>query len=133
MIEWKDEVHSVGIKLMDDQHKTLVKLINALEKNKWNPDKEFQEKVVNTLVEYIKDHFSTEESIMKKMNYPHLDAHIVGHKDFIATVEHFKNQFETAELSTQALSDLLEYLNNWLVRHIISQDKDYTKWLVGKE
>ena len=133
MIEWKAEVHSVGITLMDEQHQTLVKLINALEKNKWNPDKEFQEKVINTLMEYIRDHFSTEENIMKRMNYPHLDAHIIGHKDFITKVEKFKHQFETAELSTQALSDLLNYLNNWIVKHIISQDKDYSRWLVGKE
>lgn len=51
MIEWKDEIHSVGIKEMDDQHKVLIGLINALEKNRWSPDKDFLEKVLNTLVE----------------------------------------------------------------------------------
>jgi hemerythrin len=35
--------------------------------------------------------------------------------------------------STQALNDLLGYLNEWLIRHIINQDKDYTRWLLSKE
>lgn len=45
MIEWKDDVYSVGITAMDDQHKVLIGLINALEKHRWNPNKDFQEKV----------------------------------------------------------------------------------------
>lgn len=71
---------------------------------------------------------------MKKMNYPHLDVHIIGDKDFIQKVEHIKKQYETSDLSsTQALNDLLGYLNEWLIRHIINQDKDYTRWLLSKE
>lgn len=74
--------------------------------------------------------------MMKRMNYPHLDAHIIGHQDFIKKVEHIKEQFELSdESSSQALSDLLAYLNEWLTKHILhqDQDQDYTKWLLGKE
>jgi len=134
MIEWKDDVYSVGITAMDDQHKVLIGLINGLEKHRWNPNKEFQEKVLNTLLGYINEHFSEEEAMMKRMNYPHLDAHIMGHQDFIKKVEHIKEQFELSdESSSQALSDLLAYLNEWLTKHILHQDQDYTKWLLGKE
>ncbi|MCO4792838.1 MAG: hemerythrin family protein [Bacteriovoracaceae bacterium] len=131
MIEWDDEVYSVGIKKMDDQHKMLVGLINALEKNKWNSDKEFLDRVTNTLFDYIKIHFADEEKILKKINYPHLDAHLIGHKDFIEKIQSSVTKLENKdETDHQVLNDLLIYLNEWLVSHILNQDKDYCEWLL---
>lgn len=86
LIKWKGEEYSVGIKAMDEQHKVLIGLINALDQNKWNPDKEFVDKVINTLKEYTQTHFLEEEKVMKKMKFPYLDVHITQHRDFIERV-----------------------------------------------
>ena len=131
LIQWKDEEHSVGIKAMDDQHKVLIGLINALDQNKWNPDKEFVEKVINTLKEYIQTHFAEEEKVMKKMKFPHFDIHMTQHKDFIERIESFHHRFSnSSEQNAQVITDLLVYLEDWLIKHIKHQDTKYYEWLL---
>ena len=131
MIEWNNEDYIIGIKSVDDQHKTLICLINALEKKKWTNDKAYMKKVINTLIEYTKLHFSDEEKIMKKMDYPKLDIHIIQHKDFVDRIIRYSNDFDSkSEYDANLLPELLSFLTEWLLNHISNQDKDYYKWLV---
>ena len=43
LIEWDDEIYSVGIKKMDEEHKVLVGLINALHAKRETADADFIE------------------------------------------------------------------------------------------
>ncbi|MGB8226367.1 MAG: hemerythrin domain-containing protein, partial [Sedimentisphaerales bacterium] len=73
--EWTDEL-SVGNELIDSQHKRLIGFINDF----YNAaDKDNNEaairKAVGNLTYYVKTHFSDEENLMEKYNYPQLELH----------------------------------------------------------
>jgi len=72
-IKWKKEF-SVGIKKLDNQHKKIIKILNQFltinpgEHGKGGNEKEI-EKILDNLLEYIKEHFRTEEEYMLKYDY----------------------------------------------------------------
>ena len=65
MVEW-DDVYSVDIQEIDEQHKCLIEIMNELYTalaNKANRD--LVAEVLNKLVEYTKVHFAVEETLMR--------------------------------------------------------------------
>ncbi len=134
VLTWNDEIYSVGIKKMDDQHKVLVGLINALHGQKDAKDKAFIEKVFATLVQYTINHFGDEEKILKRMHFPDFDLHHKQHENFIKTVSDLKGQFdrEDGQARVMALELLTKFLAEWLTHHILVEDKIYGKYLEGE-
>jgi len=90
--KWKDE-YSVGIEVIDDQHKQLLKVINklytafSLKKNNEN-----LELFLNELSEYAKTHFKTEEQLFDLYNYKDKVNHVTKHKEFIDKITRFHNK-----------------------------------------
>jgi hemerythrin len=85
-IEWDDSL-SVGIRLIDDQHKMMIQRIrevsSAVEKSQ---DMGNIVKTLDFMVEYTNFHFSTEEKHMKETNYPGLEFHRKQHEEFKVTL-----------------------------------------------
>lgn len=134
LLTWNEEVYSVGIRKMDDQHKVLIGLINALQTQKSGKDKAFIEKVFATLVQYTVNHFGDEEKILKRMNYPDFTIHHKQHEKFIKTVSDLKSLFDKqGEASrAKALENLTTFLAEWITHHILVEDKAYGKYLAGE-
>ncbi|MHA3964844.1 MAG: bacteriohemerythrin [Candidatus Thorarchaeota archaeon SMTZ1-45] len=132
-IEWDDSL-SVGIKLIDEQHKMLIQRIkdlsDAVEQARG------LEKILQTLdfmIDYTEFHFSTEEKHMKKLGYPAFDVHKKQHDEFNSTLDCLVEDFEE-EGATDALSiSINTFLINWLVKHIKSMDKKFGEFLQKKE
>ncbi len=129
MIEWVDEVYSVGITKIDDQHRQLIELINAIENCKDQKDHEFVEKVLNTLGMYTKVHFAFEESILKKLNFAEFDQHAGKHRIFAQRIESAVEQYHNSECREELLPGLLNFLRDWLLNHILVEDMKYKKFL----
>lgn len=122
-IEWDPSAFSVGHSGVDEQHKTLVGLINALIKYQDQEDEVFLKKVLNTLVEYTKNHFKFEENLLLDAKYQNFQDHKKQHEKFITKIEHFQHEFN---LHHQDISmDILKFLKQWMVTHILIHDKDY--------
>ena len=131
-IEWSDEVYALGIKKIDDQHKQLLNLINALAQigqsdKPVEPD--FIKKVVNTLVDYTKNHFSDEEKLLKRLHYPDYPNHSLAHRRFISQVEEFREAFHNSPDSKVLIEKIVTFLSTWLTRHILVEDKEYAKFM----
>lgn len=122
-IDWDPTAFSVGHASIDEQHKTLVGLINALIKFQDQEDELFLKKVMNTLVEYTKNHFAFEEKLMQDAHYPEFQDHKKQHEKFIEKIEHFQQEYN---LHHEDLSmEILKFLKQWMVTHILIHDKDY--------
>ena len=68
-IKWSED-YSVGIEKIDMQHKKLVSYINELhDAMKDGQSNSVIGDILNKLVKYTKEHFSTEEEYMQKYNY----------------------------------------------------------------
>ena len=122
LISWQENF-SLGLEAIDEQHKSLVDIINRI----WQSIVEKSEKsVVFSLIEelerYTFAHFAAEETFMRVTGYPHFDRHKQEHQAFISRVSEEKRR----ALSTGNLSlDLMHFLRDWLVNHILLSDKHY--------
>ena len=117
---------SSGVAVIDEQHKELLKLTNELFYHcVGNPDDEraYFQKIIKCAVDYVKVHFSTEEQIMKKTNFPGYLAHKKEHEKFILSVlEHARAFEDDKKLS---LISFTSFLKNWILSHIAISDKQY--------
>ena len=129
-IDWKDE-YSVGIASIDEQHKKLISLINSLQTVvDYSTGEEFERECLAALVDYTKTHFVYEEGLMSKYGYPDFETHKAQHQKMIEKVNDLQAAYEKNPES--AMKDALDFLKQWLIRHINGTDKQYSEFLLSK-
>jgi hemerythrin-like metal-binding protein len=124
-----DDAYSVGYAVIDDQHKKLVAMINDLiqmDQDGTNAAKAVFAKAFSKVGEYTQTHFSEEEKILEKVDYPNLTEHKKQHVDFMAEVWKEFQLFNEGSGSPVSLATLLK---KWLLNHIAIIDKQYTPYL----
>jgi hemerythrin len=132
-IAWSDKL-SVGVDLIDEQHKSLIEKIAHLEdaiRTGQGPAEIVR--VLDFLIDYTGYHFGTEEKNMRAFDYPELPAHLVKHAEFTNTLANLAEDFEE-EGATQPLADSIEtLLMNWFVKHIQDVDAKFGAFLRENE
>jgi hemerythrin len=78
--------------------------------------------IIEELKEYTIFHFKSEEEYMKSINYKRTFSQIVTHNNFVKQIESIDLK-ALDENQDEGLMKLLEFLNNWLVEHILKEDK----------
>jgi len=130
LVTWST-TYSVGIKLIDDQHKELLNLVNDMY-NHVNDDEEAErayfQGVIRQAVDYVKLHFSTEEKIMKGTNFQGYAEHKKAHDSFIVSVVSAIKEFE--EGKRVPLISFTHFLKDWILTHIAIMDKQYFEHLM---
>ncbi|MDR0585164.1 MAG: bacteriohemerythrin [Treponema sp.] len=125
LVKWS-ATYSVGIKLIDDQHKGLLNLVNDLF-NHVSADeateRAYFQKVIQTAVNYVKVHFATEEKIMLATRFPGYAEHKKAHDTFVLTVVDSIRDFEAGKKFT--LAGFTRFLKDWVLTHIAIMDKQY--------
>ncbi len=129
-IQWSN-AFSVNIKLIDEQHKQLFRLINDLHAAwKANKPREVIGNVFSGLLDYTDKHFKQEEEIFNRYGYPETANHMDIHRALVKHVVETKNKFERGEIKVNA--DIMNFLKNWLNNHILKVDKRYSAFLNSK-
>ena len=129
-INWNDS-YSVGIKSMDDQHKKLVAMANQLhEAMIAGKGKEVVEPVLNEMLDYTRKHFSTEEKLLEKYNYPGLGEQKREHEAFFNKVTEMQAGLKAKNLTLSI--DISQFLRSWIGTHIQGIDKQYGAFLNSK-
>lgn len=128
-IKW-DKQFQTGYKRIDDQHKELVNIINDLYNVGMVEDINNNDKVkvsfhsiVKRTIDYATYHFSYEEKIMSAINYSLAKDHIAKHRSFSLKIVDDVSRYENGD--NLAIEDFLEFLKNWLLNHIIVEDKKF--------
>ncbi len=120
LFEWKDS-YSVGIKTIDDQHKMLVANLNELHEAMLNREaNEVISGILKGLSDYVGVHFSYEEGLLKRHNYPDFPAHKKLHEEFVAKVEKFNQDDKEGRLMLSM--EVMNFLRDWLKTHIKGTD-----------
>lgn len=132
LIIWNDTLVT-GISTIDEQHQILVNLFNeANTKLAGNNNTEFLEQITRDMLSYALYHFETEEGLMQEYGYiEEADTHIRQHRNFSAKVVEIRNNIKAGILISR--EDLLSFLNNWLINHILSTDKELAAFLLASE
>jgi len=132
-ITWNDS-YSVGIPLMDEQHKKLLVMINDLYKaSQVQADEEGDSRnkaafalACSKAADYAKNHFADEEKYMAQAAYPDLADQKKQHESYLSRVWAEFGKYEKGEASPL---DLAMFLRDWLMQHIVAKDKLYTSYL----
>ena len=131
LIEWSNEL-SVGIESIDEQHKKLVNMINALHDAKLTGgSNDLLGKIFTGLTTYTQKHFTYEENMFAEYGYSNFEEHKRQHNELIAQVIELKDKFMENPQGTIS-DDLIHFLKRWLTNHIMRSDKDYTEFLISK-
>lgn len=128
-VEWKPQ-YSVGVLEIDAQHRRLLEVINQLhDAMKTGGNSRALTVVVNELVGYTRYHFAFEEKMLEDAGYPDLDEHRRKHRAMVGQVEAFR---EAAVAGGATVSmKLMNFLKDWLTKHILETDMRYSEHLVG--
>ncbi len=130
---WNQDLYSVGVKTLDEQHKKLVALINTLfDAMKIGKGSTVVGKTLDELIEYTKVHFHDEEEHMAKCNYPELSSHKKLHGKLIQDVLKIKEKFSTGPHINISI-ETLDFLKDWLTNHIQGVDKKYAPYMQKNE
>lgn len=130
VINWS-EMMSVGVPVLDADHKTLIGLINNLHRSVGD-DEEYATlgSVLKALEDYANHHFAREERVMQACRYPSVAAHSRMHSRLAAQVTAIKDSYD-GDRTTVRAKECLDFLHKWLIEHICSTDMDYRSWVVG--
>lgn len=123
---WKD-AYALGVDAMDDEHKVLIHKINSLAdalNKKSNVIESF-----SALAEYTIKHFSNEEAYMQSIEYPQFDQHKALHAKLLNQVMTYKSYLENGTLNS---AELMTFLNDWLLKHILGVDMKYARHSRGE-
>jgi hemerythrin len=125
-IEWNNK-YSVGISIIDKEHKKLFGFLNkTIEAKEHSDNKEELKEVLEEMTEYSLEHFKTEEAHMIEFNYSACRYHSEEHYRFFAKTMAYFDRIVNGDYNIS--NELIEYLKQWLVNHIQLCDRQYIDW-----
>ncbi len=125
-ISWSDKF-SIGVEIIDEQHKKLFQLINELNSNiTGNSSKQILSSSLDALISYTEYHFREEEDYMFNVSYPRFEQHKAVHDNLKEQVINFKRKIQEGEDDPK---QFLDFLYDWLTKHIMEQDKKIGKFM----
>jgi hemerythrin-like metal-binding protein len=129
-INWSPE-YSVGMGIIDEQHKRLILMLNRLIGAKEvTTNSGVVSDVLNEMTKYAKEHFKFEEDLLAEFGFPLLDQH---------KQSHFNYRKKVVDLCTAVPLDIsivpqviLNYLVRWWQNHILHEDMEYKSFFKEK-
>ena len=130
LLEWNENL-SVGVPSVDEQHKTLLRLLNDLfDASQAGRGQAVLGKVLEELADYTVYHFQYEESLFAQTGYSAATDHIKEHDEMIRLVQVQRQNYKDG--ASEILSEeLLKFLRRWLHMHIMGSDKKFGPHLVS--
>jgi hemerythrin len=130
LIQWSDR-YRIGIPLIDEQHKKLIDMTNTLYTGCLAGDetaKAYFLKAIHGAVDYVRFHFSTEEKLLERINYPGIAAHKKEHENFVKEILQQVQAFQAGKKFVPNI--FVRYLRDWVLTHIAVSDKLYAAHLM---
>lgn len=125
---WKEE-YAVGVRIIDEQHKVLLELLNDLDQVRKNPEAAATKRsgILQRLENYTKVHFTTEEEIMRIYGVKDFETHKAMHAKFAEKVQAFNEFYNDDKMFL--FENVYTYLEGWLLKHIQVEDKKLGPYL----
>ncbi len=126
-----DNKFNTGIRTVDLQHQELIEIINALDALELTAATEQSLKqLLAQLNQYVMFHFNHEEELMARHFVPRATqtAHQVQHANFGKQIEVAAQSLLTA-VNPDAKASLVQFLQQWLLEHIMVTDMEVARYL----
>lgn len=129
MYQFTDDIRT-GIEEIDREHEGLFNLINKAQDMLGESGADVQivaKELIKKLKDYAESHFAHEEAYMKKIGDSELDSQKIEHADFTERINGIEIEGLDDDTVKEKMTELLEYLSHWLLKHIVGSDS-----LIGK-
>ena len=125
-IIWGEDF-SVGVRVLDAQHKQIVIMVNSLiEMSDTKVDSEIISDTLTKMTKYAIDHFEKEEQYMLDYGYPEYSSQKKQHQEFKIKTVGFC--METMAHKATVPTEIFTYLRSWWTNHILQEDMKYKKY-----
>lgn len=129
LLSWKSD-YSVNEAELDSHHQKLFTILNKVYENVMNSTEvDCVLPIIDELSQHTRYHFSEEEQHMREKGVHEIEAHIAKHREFTHTIETLKTQYNGNNL--EVARELIILLGNWLLSHVLTEDKKYSKLSKG--
>lgn len=129
-IVWTPE-YSVGVERLDRQHQKIISVINKLiAKPRLFMTSGTIADVLTELNSYVSEHFLLEEQLLEEHGYPRLVEHSRRHTEYGDRIADFC--LKTVEKNRNVPEELLGYLGEWWIGHILHEDMKYKRFFEEK-
>ena len=122
LVEWNDS-YKIGEASIDEQHQELfmraADIIAAV-------NHESQTLSALRLYQYTRTHFSHEEELMRRGNYPDIAAHLLQHETLLRQLQLFLQHITRDTLVKDELED---FIAQWFLGHIANSDQKLASFL----
>jgi hemerythrin len=124
-ILWREE-YSIGLEVIDEQHKKFIEILNILSQSfiKRGSKKKIAQ-VLDHLEQYADSHFAFEEKYFEKFHYEDAEKHAKGHEFFRIQIGELRKKFESGDVMLQF--DLFEFMEGWIEVHVQQEDKKFVE------
>ena len=123
IMEWTPAL-DVGVNEMNDEHKTILSLMNKLyDENEKGASKDQLKKTIQELGAFTMKHFADEEAYQASINYPDLTTHKALHANLLKKFGAFQEGFDKGP--GKVAPEFFNFLKFWLSSHIQGIDKKY--------
>lgn len=128
--EWHER-YNVKVERFNEEHKHLFEIVKKLYVAIENKDDRIAlALIINDLIRYSKEHFTEEETCLMEAQFPNFEQHKREHRLFIQKIEQFASDYNYGKHLLHF--DILMFLKNWVLQHIMVSDKQYGDFLNAK-
>ena len=123
--------YSTGIRIIDEQHQELFRMVERLRKMvQVGADRVMVQGLLEDMVACSERHFATEEAYMGRFNYPDLTQHVSEHATMLTSLHELLARFEE---SHQVMAMMVPtFMEGWLKHHISDGDFGFVTFLKAR-
>ena len=130
-LTWNESRHSVGIALIDSQHRELIERVNQIANGVAKRDQSAVQEMLGGLILFAREHFAVEERLMVEYGFPDMESHIEEHRRLFQQLNNLINVDLRAPHHNKAAL-VSAFLTDWAEQHILQADKELGEFLVAK-
>lgn len=125
-IAW-DKSYEVGDAVLDDQHRHIVDLLNALHNAAAGEGLDTADVILHHVVRFLEHHFDTEEAVMQQIGFPEAAEHAAEHRRLLKQVGEAARSLEAeGQPSAERLGVTVW---SWMHEHTSTWDQKYSTML----
>jgi hemerythrin len=123
LMEWTKEDYGTNVDICDQQHQELFNRVNDLNDAVTSQDRSKIGNRLDSLIEYVVEHFQSEEKLMQQRGYAGLDDHRKEHENLVSTCVDLQEKFHAKETEIEIAT--MAFIKDWLDHHIPVIDRSY--------
>ena len=130
-LAWSENL-ATGNKLIDDQHKQLVKATNDLiDACKSGRGQAHLDTTMQFLIDYTRKHFRDEEKLQQLHHFPDYQNHRKLHETFKSSMDELARKLKSEGPTATLTIKISSSIGDWLIHHILNEDKKVAAHIKG--